>query len=70
MGERECLRYDELFHVDEARTRALAPSPDFTIEWRALWDNTNLYVMAKVNDDAIVNSLPAFGGPDSDNVGR
>jgi hypothetical protein len=42
----------------------LAPSADITIEWRALWDNTNLYVMTKVNDDAIVNSLPAFGGPD------
>jgi hypothetical protein len=37
------------------------------LEWRALWDNTNLYVMAKINDDAIVNSLNDFGGPDSVN---
>jgi hypothetical protein len=41
------------------------PSADLTLEWRALWDNTNLYVMAKVNDDAIVNSRPEFGGPDA-----
>jgi hypothetical protein len=44
---------------------ALEPSADLTLEWRALWDNTNLYVMAKINDDAIVNSLPDFGGPDA-----
>ena len=44
-----------------------APSPDLTLEWRALWDDTNLYVMSKATDDAIVNSLPAFGGPDSGN---
>jgi hypothetical protein len=46
---------------------AVEPSPDLTLEWRALWDNTNLYVMAKINDDAIVNSLDDFGGPDSVN---
>ena len=38
---------------------------DITLEWRALWDNTNLYVMAKATDDVIVNSLPATGGPDA-----
>src|SRR5687767_7384224 len=42
----------------------LAPTADFTGEWRALWDDTNLYVMTKVHDDAIVNSLPQFGPPD------
>jgi Carbohydrate family 9 binding domain-like len=45
----------------------ISPSPDITLEWRALWDNTNLYVMAKINDDAIWNSQDAFGGPDSGN---
>jgi hypothetical protein len=45
----------------------LEPSDDINLEWRALWDNTNLYVMAKINDDAIVNSLDDFGGPDSGN---
>jgi hypothetical protein len=43
------------------------PMPDFTIEWRALWDDTNFYVMTKVNDDAIINSMDEFGGPDSGN---
>jgi hypothetical protein len=43
----------------------LEPSADIALEWRALWDDTNLYVMAKINDDAIVNSLPDFGGPDA-----
>lgn len=43
----------------------LVESPDIKLEWRALWDNANLYVMAKINDDAIVNSLPEFGGPDA-----
>jgi hypothetical protein len=42
----------------------LEPSADITLEWRALWDDANLYVMAQINDDAIVNSLDAFGGPD------
>jgi hypothetical protein len=42
----------------------LEPSADINLEWRALWDDTNLYVIAKINDDVIVNSLPAFGGPD------
>jgi hypothetical protein len=37
------------------------------MEWRALWDNTNLYVMAKVHDNVIVNGQPEFGGPDSNN---
>src|SRR5687767_8440903 len=27
----------------------LVPSADFTVEWRALWDDTNLYVMTKVH---------------------
>jgi hypothetical protein len=44
---------------------ALEPSADLNLEWRALWDDNNLYVMAKINDDAIVNSLPDFGGPDA-----
>src|SRR5262245_48610401 len=44
----------------------LEATADFKVEWRALWDNTNLYVMTKVTDDAIVNSLPATGGPDTD----
>jgi hypothetical protein len=44
----------------------LEPSADFTVEWRALWDDTNLYIMTKVNDDAIVNSLEATGGPDAE----
>ena len=43
----------------------VVPAADFTIEWRGLWDNTNLYVMAKINDDVIVNSLPGTGGPDT-----
>jgi Carbohydrate family 9 binding domain-like/PEP-CTERM motif len=52
----------------DLRTRTLAaPSPDLTLEWRALWDDTNFYVMSKATDDAIVNSLQAFGGPDSGN---
>ncbi len=42
----------------------LEATADFTVEWRALWDDTNLYVMTKVHDDAIVNSLPQFGAPD------
>jgi hypothetical protein len=42
----------------------LEVTPDFSVEWRALWDDTNLYIYTKVNDDAIVNSLDAFGGPD------
>jgi hypothetical protein len=45
----------------------LEPSPDINLEWRALWDDTNLYVMAKINDDVIINSLDEFGGPDSGN---
>jgi hypothetical protein len=44
---------------------AIAPEPNLTLEWRALWDDTNLYVMAKINDDVIVNSLDEFGGPDT-----
>jgi len=45
----------------------LEPSANINLEWRGLWDDTNLYVMAKINDDAIVNSLPEFGGADSGN---
>jgi hypothetical protein len=45
----------------------VVPDPDLTLEWRALWDNTNLYVMAQINDDVIINSLDEFGGPDSAN---
>jgi cellulose/xylan binding protein with CBM9 domain len=60
---------DEFFIVEAAGSGnpigPAAPSPDLTIEWRALWDNTNLYVMTKVNDDAMVNSLEAFGGADA-----
>jgi hypothetical protein len=52
---------------EEASDTPLTAGPDITLEWRALWDNTNLYVMAKINDDAIVNSQDAFGGPDSGN---
>jgi hypothetical protein len=37
---------------------------DITLEWRALWDNNNLYVMAKAKDDVIVNLLPDTGGVD------
>jgi hypothetical protein len=51
--------------VDPPDPTPLQPSADFTIEWRALWDDTNLYVMSKVNDDVIVNSLEATGGPDT-----
>jgi hypothetical protein len=51
---------------DEASDTPLTASPDITLEWRALWDNTNLYVMAKINDDAIVNGLPEFGGFEGD----
>jgi hypothetical protein len=46
---------------------AVEPSPNLTLEWRALWDDNNLYVMAKINDDQIVNSLEEFGGLDSAN---
>ncbi len=42
-------------------------SDDITLEWRALWDDNNLYVMAKAKDDVIVNGLEAFGGFDSTN---
>ena len=50
----------------DLRTRRLAaPSAELTVEWRALWDDTNLYLMSKATDDVIVNSLPGFGGPDS-----
>jgi hypothetical protein len=58
------------FHIVEgegAPSGPMEPSADITLEWRALWDNTNLYVMAKINDDAIWNSQDAFGGPDSGN---
>jgi hypothetical protein len=54
---------------DEGSDAPITSSADFSIEWRALWDNTNLYVMSKVNDDAIVNSRPEFGGLDSINSG-
>ena len=52
----------ETFFVGTMRS-GCSQSPDLTLEWRALWDNTNLYVMAKVNDDAIVNSQAALWGP-------
>ncbi len=59
---------DEFFIVEgEGAGTPIGPSADFTIEWRALWDNTNLYVMAKVTDDAIVNGQAEFGGLDSNN---
>jgi hypothetical protein len=59
---------DEFFIVEGAGAGTpIGPSPDFTMEWRALWDDTNLYVMAKVNDDAIVNGQAEFGGLDSNN---
>jgi hypothetical protein len=51
---------------DEASDTPLTAGPDIKLEWRALWDNTNLYVMAKINDDAIINSINDFG-PDSGN---
>jgi oligosaccharide reducing-end xylanase len=56
----------EVHDTDEffAGGAAITPDANLTLEWRALWDDTNLYVMAKINDDAIVNSLDEFGGPD------
>jgi cellulose/xylan binding protein with CBM9 domain len=52
----------------EAQTTPLAVgNGDIELEWRGLWDNTNLYVMAKVTDDAIVNGFEEFGGLDSNN---
>jgi hypothetical protein len=58
----------EFFIVEGAGAgNPVAPSPDFSIEWRALWDDNNLYLMAKMNDDVIVNGQAEFGGLDSNN---
>jgi hypothetical protein len=46
----------------EGAGNPIAPSADITLEWRALWDDTNLYVMTKANDEAIFNGLADFGG--------
>jgi hypothetical protein len=52
----------------EAAGAPLEPgNGDIELEWRGLWDDTNLYVMAKINDDAIVNGFEEFGGLDSNN---
>jgi hypothetical protein len=58
----------EFFIVEgEGAGTPIQPSADITLEWRALWDNTNLYVMAKVNDEVIINGLPEFGGNEDPN---